>query len=227
MKSKMQNREAKRQALLAVAAELIVRDGPKGLSIKDLAERAQMVRTNVYMIFGSSDPKDRMFKIIVDGFLEKAQNSIATAVVSSTPTSSAVEKLTAVLRITLHLFKEDSRSGKVVLTHLDMKHEAFQPIHQIFKYVDLLIGKALENREIVVGLPASQIRQILFSVMYGLLRALYLDHEEGKTVENQDEVISETSVQLGVLHVLSGFCSPTIRAQVESQMAALKVSAGK
>lgn len=106
-----------------------------------------------------------IYEAIVGGFLQEAKNAIASALITSAPDSSAVDKLTAVLRVTLHFFKENSRSGKVTLVCLDMKRRAFQPIHQIFKYIDSVIGETIEKGEIVPGLPPSQIRLILFWVM--------------------------------------------------------------
>lgn len=220
MRSKMKGREAKREALLEAAAEFIMRDGPNAVNLNELAKQVGTVRANVYAIFGSANPRIAIFEGIVGRFLQEAKSAIASVIINSAPNSSAVEKLTGILRVTLHLFKENPRSGKVVLAHLNMKRSAFQPVHEIFRYVDFVIGRAIEKGEIVVGFPSDQIRLILFSVMYGLLRALYLD-EKGPSGTQGELTFSETAIHRGVLQVLSGLCSAPARTQIDSQIAAL------
>jgi len=210
-----------REVVLGAAHELILRDGLKSLDIKELAARSKMTRANIYLIFGS-EPRSVIYESIIGEFLQRAQNSITTALITSPPNFNNVEKLASILRVTLHFFHENPQPGKVVLLWLDMSHSAYRPIRQIFKHIDHVVDQAIKKDEIIVGFSSVQIRQILFAVMYGLLRAFYLEEEQiGVRIKKE---VMQTFVHRGVLQVLSGLCSAHTRAQIDEQINALPAS---
>ncbi|MDO8564797.1 MAG: hypothetical protein Q7R88_02260 [bacterium] len=213
-----------KQRILTEAAKLILRDGPKGMSIKELARNAKTSRMQVYNIFGTLpadeiDPREVIFESGVSSFLKRTEELIILAVeVGCWSHVGPVDRLTAILRGTLLAFRENSLWGRVVLRFLDLQQPCFKSVHSIFNKVDGFISEALEKGDMVTPLPAWQVRQVLFSTLYGLLRALYFD--EGNLSGNRN--YTENEVQQNVLHVLTGFCAPEARNGVERTIQALQ-----
>lgn len=212
-----------RERVLTSAAELLQHAAPKGIELLELSKRADVSRTYLYKLFrtetGMAKPQMAIFSVLTGGFLRKAEEWIKTGLTIAPYNSGPVDRLTIILRTTLLAFREHALWGRVVLRHLDLAHPGFSTARSIFRLVDEIIAEAIQKQEIIVPMRPTDVRHVLFYTTYGLLRLLYLD-EQGEPRED----LTEAGTQAAVLQVLAGFCSDAVRANIEGQISALRIS---
>lgn len=197
-------------AILKTAAQLIIEMGSKEIDISVLAKRAGVKRATIYATFGgrgrTESVRDVIYRDILAEFLRQAGNSIKLAlgiVDQQTPTGG--EKLAAILRATLIAFKENELFGKVVLQELSLREPQENAIiRPIFKNVDNVIAEARAAKELSEIAPVHnwQVRQILFVLMRGLLRTLYLEQFDDKGAPFDRPPLRQEDIEIEILQVL-------------------------
>jgi len=214
--------------LLDHAADLILKSRRCEVDIEELADRSGVPRSTIYTHFGQPI-KEAILTGIFERFFSHTSILIKGALTVDAKASSSIERLAAVFRGALTAFKRNERFGKVVLSQLNLKRSEAKPIFAIFSQADALFAEARKagqlSPEAAERLADWKIRQIMFVVAHGLLRALYLkeglppDRPAGRGVS---VTFSEADVEIEVLRVLQIYCSEDAAGRIHKTIEALK-----
>ena len=217
--------------ILLAAAQLILETGKREVDITELAKRSGVSRPSIHAVFGKtgkgeeSSAKAVIYRRIVNEFLGKAQILIEGVLSSLPPTTSPIEKLISVFRATLTTFNNNQEYGMVVLQQLNLADkDENAAIFYIFAQVDQIMCQARAegqlNKEATERFEDFEIRQIIFTVTRGLLRASYLKEafpikEDGTAGEPG---LKLEKVEVEILRMLQLYCNQDAKEIIDENI---------
>jgi len=219
--------ETTAERILNAAAQLIVENGHKEVSIQDLAEKAMVSRATINNIFGKIEgtSSKAIYRTIVKEFLIGVQKQINSGLSGLPPAATPIERLMSILLSLFASFEFEFKDvfGKVVFQELNLSKEKEESkiVYELFKMVDDLIKLAKEKGEIAeeaMSLDDWKIRQVVFAASRGLLLTFYL--KECQPQGTQD--LTKEEVIIEVLRIIQLYCSKDAYEKIENNIKAIR-----
>lgn len=143
-----QDVQSKRQAILAAAAEVFIRQGFSGAGMADIAEEAEVATGSLYKFFPS---KEDLYFTLID---EKIDEFFLYVKLETNRVSTAVEKITALVRATCSFFDANraflalyisTNSGFAVAIHPDFGERINRKLAAYLDWVAGLLAAGMEQ----------------------------------------------------------------------------------
>ncbi|HEY4479051.1 MAG TPA: hypothetical protein VI981_01690 [Candidatus Paceibacterota bacterium] len=214
---------ARRQALLEVAAGLIVERGSSCLNVSELSARSGIPRPTVYADF--PHPNIRIRRMILVVFLRKLRESVETTLACLERNQSEVERIAAMFRAVIYTFKSSGTIGRAsTMLLLDQRLKRLPDLVWLQREAEVHLSRATARGELTcvakaVGFP--HIRSLLFGVLFGLLQTLHVGPNPCPPRSKSDLPLTETEVHVEMLRILQVYCNDDAKSRLQSIMDAL------